>query len=50
VALYARRTQYISLGAAILVTTLLSALLMAWLSQSTISTPIVRLAEVARRV
>lgn len=46
----ARRGQYIGLLAAVLTVSLAAALLMSWLSQRTISRPIVQLADLARAV
>jgi signal transduction histidine kinase len=46
----ARRTQYVGMIATVLMASLVAALLMSWLSQRAISTPIVQLAGVARAV
>jgi signal transduction histidine kinase len=48
--LNARRAQYVRIGAAVLMVSLVAAALLSWISQRAISAPIVRLAEIARRV
>jgi signal transduction histidine kinase len=45
-----RRTQYVTMGAAVLMTALLAAFFMSWVSQRRISTPIADLEKIARRV
>jgi signal transduction histidine kinase len=48
--LNARQTQYVGMIATVLLASLIAAVLMSWLSQRVISTPIVQLAGVARAV
>jgi signal transduction histidine kinase len=48
--LNARRAQYVRIGAAVLMVSLVAAGFLSWISQRAISRPIVRLAETARRV
>jgi signal transduction histidine kinase len=48
--LTARRAQYVRIGAAVLTAALIAAWLLSWVSQRSISRPIVRLAETARRI
>jgi signal transduction histidine kinase len=48
--LIARRAQYVRIGAAVLMVSLVAAGFLSWISQRAISRPIVSLAETARRV
>jgi signal transduction histidine kinase len=48
--LIARRAQYVRIGAAVLMASLVAAGFLSWISQRAISRPIVSLAETARRV
>src|SRR5262249_31563328 len=48
--LYARRAAYIAMIAVVLLTSLVAALVLSWLSQRAIAQPIERLADIARTI